>query len=48
LAEPFPGLDDRAVTIVTNRLKQSAHGGAIVILATMIGAGWLWYRANQR
>jgi uncharacterized membrane protein YdjX (TVP38/TMEM64 family) len=21
---------------------------AIVILATMIGAGWLWYRAHQR
>ena len=32
--EPFTGLDDRAVTIVSNRLKELAGAGAIVILAT--------------
>lgn len=32
--EPFTGLDDRAVTIVANRLRELAGGGAIVILAT--------------
>ncbi len=32
--EPFTGLDDRAVTIVSNRVKHLAAAGAIVILAT--------------
>jgi len=32
--EPFTGLDDRAVGIVANRLRQLAATGAIVILAT--------------
>jgi ABC-type multidrug transport system ATPase subunit len=34
LDEPFTGLDDRAVRIVADRLKQLAASGAIVILAT--------------
>lgn len=34
LDEPFTGLDDRAVGVVTTRLRQLAAGGAIVILAT--------------
>jgi heme ABC exporter ATP-binding subunit CcmA len=34
LDEPFTGLDDRAVGIVTERLRQLAAAGAIVVLAT--------------
>lgn len=34
LDEPFTGLDDRAVRIVAERLKQLAAAGAIVVLAT--------------
>jgi ABC-type multidrug transport system ATPase subunit len=34
LDEPFTGLDDSAVTTVSNRLKQLAAEGAIIILAT--------------
>ncbi len=32
--EPFTGLDDRAVSLVSDRLRQLAAGGAIVVLAT--------------
>jgi heme exporter protein A len=32
--EPFTGLDDRAVGIVSDRLRRLAAGGAIVMLAT--------------
>jgi heme exporter protein A len=32
--EPFTGLDDRAVSVVADRLRQLAGGGAIVVLAT--------------
>ena len=34
LDEPFTGLDDRAVSIVADRLRRLAAGGAIVVLAT--------------
>ncbi len=34
LDEPFTGLDDRAVTIVADRLRQLAASGTIVVLAT--------------
>ena len=34
LDEPFTGLDDRAVGIVTERLRRLAAEGAIVLLAT--------------
>jgi ABC-type multidrug transport system ATPase subunit len=34
LDEPFTGLDDRAVTIVTDRLRRLATDGAIVVVAT--------------
>jgi len=34
LDEPFAGLDDRAVTIVSHRLRALAATGAIVVLAT--------------
>jgi ABC-type multidrug transport system ATPase subunit len=34
LDEPFTGLDDRAVGIVTDRLQRIAAAGAIVLLAT--------------
>lgn len=34
LDEPFTGLDDRAVTIVSDRLRTLAARGALVILAT--------------
>jgi heme exporter protein A len=34
LDEPFTGLDDRAVGIVTERLRRLADDGAIVLLAT--------------
>ncbi len=34
LDEPFTGLDDRAVSIVSSRLRQLAADGAIVLLAT--------------
>ena len=34
LDEPFTGLDDRAVTLVTDRLRRIAAAGAIVIVAT--------------
>jgi ABC-type multidrug transport system ATPase subunit len=34
LDEPFTGLDDRAVGVVTARLRQLAAAGAIVLLAT--------------
>jgi heme exporter protein A len=34
LDEPFTGLDDRAVGLVSDRLRQLAGGGAIVVLAT--------------
>ena len=34
LDEPFTGLDDRAVQVVTGRMKQEAARGAIVVLAT--------------
>jgi heme exporter protein A len=32
--EPFTGLDDRAVSLVSDRLREIAAGGAIVVLAT--------------
>jgi heme exporter protein A len=32
--EPFTGLDDRSVGVVTERLRELAAGGAIVIVAT--------------
>jgi len=32
--EPFTGLDDRSVTVVADRLRGLAAGGAIVVLAT--------------
>ena len=32
--EPFTGLDDRAVTVVADRLREIARTGAIVVLAT--------------
>ena len=32
--EPFTGLDDRAVSLVSDRLRQLASAGAIVVLAT--------------
>jgi ABC-2 type transport system ATP-binding protein len=32
--EPFTGLDDRASTAVSDRLRELAAGGAIVIVAT--------------
>jgi ABC-type multidrug transport system ATPase subunit len=32
--EPFTGLDDRAVAMVSDRLRRLAAGGAIVVLAT--------------
>jgi len=32
--EPFTGLDDRAVTVVSNRLRQLSKDGAIVVVAT--------------
>ena len=32
--EPFTGLDDRAVTLVSDRLRRLAADGAIVVLAT--------------
>ena len=34
LDEPFTGLDDSAVSMVAERLRQLASGGAIVVLAT--------------
>lgn len=34
LDEPFTGLDDRAVTIVADRLRRLAAQGAIIVLAT--------------
>ena len=34
LDEPFTGLDDRAVTLVANRLRSLAAEGCIVVLAT--------------
>jgi ABC-type multidrug transport system ATPase subunit len=34
LDEPFTGLDDRAVTIVSDRLRALAAGGTIVVVAT--------------
>jgi heme exporter protein A len=34
LDEPFTGLDDSAVMLVAERLRQLASGGAIVVLAT--------------
>ena len=34
LDEPFTGLDDRAVGLVSDRLRRLAAGGAIVVLAT--------------
>jgi ABC-type multidrug transport system ATPase subunit len=34
LDEPFTGLDDRAVAIVSDRLRRLAENGAIVVLAT--------------
>jgi ABC-type multidrug transport system ATPase subunit len=34
LDEPFTGLDDRAVRIVSERLRALASSGAIVLLAT--------------
>jgi ABC-type multidrug transport system ATPase subunit len=34
LDEPFTGLDDRAVTIVTERLRGLAAAGAIIVVAT--------------
>jgi len=34
LDEPFTGLDDRSVRVVTDRLQRLAAGGAIVLLAT--------------
>src|SRR5205823_2750739 len=32
--EPFTGLDDRAVSLISDRLRVLASGGAIVMLAT--------------
>jgi len=32
--EPFTGLDDRSVGLVSDRLRQLATGGAIVVVAT--------------
>ena len=32
--EPFTGLDDRAVGLISDRLRRLAAGGAIVMLAT--------------
>jgi ABC-type multidrug transport system ATPase subunit len=32
--EPFTGLDDQAVTVVSSRLRRLATDGAIVVLAT--------------
>jgi ABC-type multidrug transport system ATPase subunit len=34
LDEPFTGLDDRSVGVVSDRLRQLAAGGAIVVVAT--------------
>ena len=34
LDEPFTGLDDRSVGVVSDRLRRLAAGGAIVVLAT--------------
>ena len=34
LDEPFTGLDDRAVTTISDRLRALAAGGALVVLAT--------------
>jgi ABC-type multidrug transport system ATPase subunit len=34
LDEPFTGLDDRSVTLVSNRLRALAGAGAILVLAT--------------
>ena len=34
LDEPFTGLDDRAVGLISDRLRRLAAGGAIVLLAT--------------
>jgi ABC-type multidrug transport system ATPase subunit len=34
LDEPFTGLDDRSVSTVCERLRQLAHDGAIVMVAT--------------
>jgi ABC-type multidrug transport system ATPase subunit len=34
LDEPFTGLDDRSILLVTERLRQLAAGGAIVLVAT--------------
>ena len=34
LDEPFTGLDDRGVSIVTDRIRRVAEAGAIVVLAT--------------
>jgi heme exporter protein A len=34
LDEPFTGLDDRAVTLVAERLRRLAAGGALIVLAT--------------
>jgi ABC-type multidrug transport system ATPase subunit len=34
LDEPFTGLDDRAVTIVSDRLRRLADAGAILVVAT--------------
>jgi ABC-type multidrug transport system ATPase subunit len=34
LDEPFTGLDDRAVGIVSDRIRRLAAAGAIVVLAT--------------
>jgi ABC-type multidrug transport system ATPase subunit len=34
LDEPFTGLDDRAVGVVSDRVRELAAGGAIVVLAT--------------
>jgi heme exporter protein A len=34
LDEPFTGLDDRAVSVVANRLRQLAEAGAMLVVAT--------------
>jgi ABC-type multidrug transport system ATPase subunit len=34
LDEPFTGLDDRAVGVVSDRIRELAAGGAIIVLAT--------------
>jgi ABC-type multidrug transport system ATPase subunit len=34
LDEPFTGLDDRSILLVTERLRQLAASGAIVLVAT--------------